>query len=168
MLKEDKNNMFVEEVVVGLPKEEIVNMCTGCPQYICCESHYNRKCSTLFSIIASIILNKDGAEQNKKDGEGAVVNRLYSMQKDVMVGLLNARRECIGDNVLTARGMVAVIDALFYLVRYRPIPAFIKGDIKDNDNKTRAICMITGNYCSYCTLGPCEHRKEVDKIEKDK
>lgn len=39
------------------------------------------------------------------------------MQKNILVALLNARRECTDQNMLTARGCVAIIDALFYLVR---------------------------------------------------
>ena len=39
------------------------------------------------------------------------------MQRNILVELLNARKECTDENILTARGCVAIIDALFYLVK---------------------------------------------------
>ena len=40
-----------------------------------------------------------------------------NMQRNIMIELLNARREITTENMLTARGCVAIIDALFYLVK---------------------------------------------------
>lgn len=39
------------------------------------------------------------------------------MQHNILIELLNARKECTDENLLTARGFVAIIDALFYLVK---------------------------------------------------
>lgn len=43
------------------------------------------------------------------------------MQRNILVELLNARKECTDQNILTARGCVAIIDALFYLVKEKPV-----------------------------------------------
>lgn len=43
------------------------------------------------------------------------------MQRDIMVELINARKDATDRNTFTADGMVAVIDALFYLVQSRPV-----------------------------------------------
>lgn len=45
-----------------------------------------------------------------------------NIQKDVLVELLNARKECTDENLLTARGFVAIIDALFYMVKSFGLP----------------------------------------------
>ena len=55
------------------------------------------------------------------------------MQRDIMVCLLNARKECTEQNLLTARGCVAMIDALFYLVKERPIVAGIDMGVPGGD-----------------------------------
>lgn len=44
------------------------------------------------------------------------------MQKNIMVELLNARKECTDENLLTARGCAAIIDALFYMVKSFGLP----------------------------------------------
>lgn len=57
---------------------------------------------------------------NKSKEENKMIQfpvNMDEMQRDIMIELLNARKECTEKNLLTARGFVAIIDALFFLVK---------------------------------------------------
>ena len=90
------------------------------------------------------------------------------MQRNVLYELLNARKECTEENVLTVRGIVAIIDALFYMVGEVDRPVSIPKGWYENKEKEEgnswinAMCTITGNYCSHCVSGSCEHRRETN------
>lgn len=58
-------------------------------------------------------------EDNVKDKvvEPLVDVDIDKMERNILIGLLNARKECTEQNILTVRGCVAIIDALFYLVK---------------------------------------------------
>lgn len=144
------------------------NFCSECLDRRVCKNVYDSsRCKALFKALKDNGFVKEPVQKKEEKGVQFPVN-MDEMQKDIMTELLNARKECTEENLLTARGCVAIIDALFYLVKERPIvPAYCagidmgdpKGDrtgFVDND----AICKVTGNYCSRCTPGPCEHRKE--------
>lgn len=109
------------------------------------------------------------------------------MKKRVQTNLLIARQEMHDTNTLTVNAMVCIVDALFYLVQNidEPRQQEIRFEIPENmsvmsvkdimrrgqivgvdmgdPNGDRTVnigvCNVTGNYCSMCTPGPCEHRK---------
>lgn len=105
------------------------------------------------------------------------------MKKRVQTNLLIARKEMHDTNTLTVNAMICIVDALFYLVQnigepkehifhvQVPEGKSIEDIMKDNwvgvdmgipggdQTINVGVCKTTGNYCSMCTLGPCEHRK---------
>lgn len=108
------------------------------------------------------------------------------MKKRVQTNLLIARKEMYDTNTLTVNAMMCIVDALFYLVqnidepsrqtirfevpndmsvediiklRQSQIVGVDMGDPNGDRTINICVCKSTGNYCSMCTPGPCEHRK---------
>lgn len=125
-------------------------------------------------------------DSEKPDGEPVDMD---DMKKRVQTNLLIARKEMQDTNTLTMNAMVCITDALFYLVQNIDAPKtqkfsvevpdgisienVLKCVVRDmkkkkevnvdwgdpNGDHTVYVCRATGNYCSMCTPGPCEHRK---------
>lgn len=104
--------MDIDEVVKKLSFDGVVEMCKLCEHFVTCVQPFNRECGVLKSIVSEVL---------KEDEENENVVNMDEMQRNVMIGLLKARKECMEDGVLTAGGCVAVIDALFYLVKEKSI-----------------------------------------------
>lgn len=63
-------------------------------------------------------------EKEEKKSEEKTIQFPVDMdeiQKSILIELLNARKECTNENILTVHGIVAIIDALFYLVKEKSI-----------------------------------------------
>lgn len=156
-----------EEIASKLLLEEKMYICRGCERKNMCVGLYDSTCHILIDKVQKMIEESEAREIQKEKTNNVIqfpVN-MDEMQRDIMVELLNARKECTEQNLLTARGYVAVIDALFYLVKENSGMAIIPEGWHENENKegfvdNDAICKVTGNYCSRCTPGPCEHRKD--------
>lgn len=118
-----RRGMFIEEVRKGIPQEEVVNLCKGCENYMACKKPYNRECNNLLPIIAGILQREHGKDweiEGKQKREDKVIEfpvNMDRLQKDILTGLLFARKECAEENVLTVSGVVSILDALFYLVK---------------------------------------------------
>lgn len=132
-----------------------VEICKSCDRYTTCPDLFNSNCGVFKSII------KDAQQEEKKEKENVVQFPvdMDEMQKNILIELLNARKECTEQNLLTAHGFVAIIDALFYLIKEKP-------EIRDESGKSvswrNAVCGIAGNYCSRCKEGPCNNRRYIN------
>lgn len=87
---------------------------------------------------------------------------MVAMQKRIQAMLLRARQEIVDTQTLTASAMVSVVDALFYLVEMSgPVPEAIPAPyvMRTGSTEDIGVCKSTGNYCTGCNPGPCEHRK---------
>lgn len=109
-----------------------------CPSIYSCDHRYQAdKCKPLFDFLKEKGFIKEQIKEQQveikeeKEKEEKVVQfpvDMDEMQRNILISLLNARKECTDQNLLTAHGCVAIIDALFYLVKERPIiPAYCVG-----------------------------------------
>lgn len=98
------------------------NLCETCDKYMTCIQPFNEDCGLFKSMLMSkdketIELNKG---MNQKDKVVQFPVDMDEMQNNILIELLNARKECTEQNLLTAHGCVAIIDALFYLIKETP------------------------------------------------
>lgn len=117
IVKEKEENKRVNHSM----EEEIEFKCDfclkRCPDLSSCDHRYDAsKCKILYEV-----LEKDGFIKKSIQEEKVVQYPvdMDEMQKNILIGLINARKECTDENILTARGCAAMIDALFYLVKER-------------------------------------------------
>ncbi|MDE7423572.1 MAG: hypothetical protein K2N51_07760 [Lachnospiraceae bacterium] len=143
-LAQEETSIYTEaeEIAKNLIFEDKMEICACCVNHDTCIELHNSKCPILIKNIEEFL--KIGKREETKKNEQEQIN-MDEMQRNILVALLNARKECTEENLLTARGCVAIIDALFYLVN----------EIKD------IICCITDAYCTECKPGLCEN-KEVN------
>lgn len=157
---EDKVNKDVhkkaENIANKLTFEEKLQICIVCKRYGICGDLYNGKCPMMIKEIEDALKR---VEEKKEKGElkDKVIQfpvDMDEMQKNILISLLNARKEATDQNILTVHGFVAIIDALYYLIK--------SGDMDNlNGSNGREVkCLATGGSCSYCTQGPCDHRLE--------
>lgn len=100
------------------------DFCSECPDRKVCKNVYEpAKCKILYKALEDegLLLKKKEVEEKVEEKVVQFPVDMDKMQKNILVGLLSARKECTNENILTARGCVAIIDALFYLVKEKPI-----------------------------------------------
>lgn len=94
-----------------------------CPDIYSCNHRYQAaKCEVLFNaLVEKGFITEQLVKEVKKEKVVQFPVDMDEMQRNILVELLNARKECTDQNLLTVRGCVAIIDALFYLVKEKPI-----------------------------------------------
>lgn len=109
-----------EEIASKLPFEERVKVCSICERHNTCPRLYDSDCRIFICNLREIIEKTEIKEQKEKSEEKVVQFPvdMDEMQRNIWISLLNARKECTDQNLLTVHGCVAIIDALFYLVSY--------------------------------------------------
>lgn len=179
-LKEGINNLKKE-------LDSIYNFCSS----FCSDCKYRKSCNHICRVdrckfLYIALLNQDFTEKREEEKVIEYPVDMDEMQRNIMFGLLNARKEATDKNILTANGFVAVIDALFYLIKGMPVMYYDSENLKkyfgkvpdklmkekgfdktvEDETWKNAICAVTGNNCSRCTPGPCISRRYNN--EKDK
>lgn len=107
------------------------DFCSNCPTVRDCKNIYqSSKCKLLYKA-----LEKEGFfKKQKKAKENKEVVQfpvdMDEMQRNILANLLNARKECTEENLLTACGCVSIIDALFYLVKGMPVIYYDSENLK--------------------------------------
>lgn len=171
------NKKEIEKMVEEMSFDDKMLICIFCEKYNMCDSLHNSKCPILIKEVESSLKEKEleKKEERLKDKVIQFPVDMDEMQKNILIELLNARKECTDQNLLTAHGCVAIIDALFYLVKEKPIISVSNESVNVTDNKSdlksfsfvdnNEYCKLTGNYCTRCTFGFCSNRGV--KYEKD-
>lgn len=121
--KKDDIHKVAEDMAMKLSFEDKMQICTCCERYNICGDLHNSKCPVLIKEVERAL--KEADEKKKEEKVVQFPVDMDEMQRNILVELLNARKECTDQNLLTARGCVAIIDALFYLVKEKPIWAGI-------------------------------------------
>lgn len=142
-----------------------VMACKKCDRYTSCVQLFNEDCAVLKSILDDMLPKKDVKKEEPVD--------MDEMQAMIMANLINARKEAHDKYILSPNGIIAIIDALFYLVKENKSDSIISIPIGWHENKVYEslqdveeelfLCAVTGVHCTRCNPGPCKHRREIDK-----
>lgn len=139
-------------VDAGVPNKVIESMELGEKHRICGDCPLKKKCKIENPYTCAML--------GKAENEGQV--DMMAMKRNIQAMLLKARQEMVETNSFTQFAAVCMLDAIFYLVEMSgPVPEVIPAPyvMRTDGTDDIGVCKSTGNYCTGCNPGPCEHRK---------
>lgn len=132
--QEKKRDTLMEatDLAMNLSFEDKMQICVCCEHYNICGDLHNSKCPILIKKLEESlkeIYEKEVKEKVKEKVIQFPVD-MDEMQRNILISLLNVRKEAREQSILTANGFVAVIDALFYLVKGMPVIYYDSENLK--------------------------------------
>lgn len=107
----DKVLSLIKDVDIAI----ITPMCKMCEKYQVCEHPFSTECKLLKDRVKKLL---EGPKQEEEEIEEGMMD---CMGTDIMQELLRVRKEFTDESILTVRGCVAIVDALFYLLAEKEI-----------------------------------------------
>lgn len=120
-LLEYEKDISVKEIAKSLSFEDKLDICSLCEDFGKCARLHNSECPVLIEKVKEGLVDSDSMKEERKEKVVQFPVNMDEVQRNILVGLMNARMECMEENILSARGFEAIIDALFYLVKERPL-----------------------------------------------